>query len=153
AGRYGFACSEVSKAVVEQLRIPAVMAMDPGNPAVETYRRVAGLWILPTGPLASDMPNVLPRLAAFTLKVGSGTAIRSAREEGYLPSGRRKLERTSVTGAARALSMLLSKLNGRPFKTEIPIERFDQIPPAILAKDLKEARVAVITTSGLVPRG
>lgn len=153
AGRYGFACGEVSKAVAEQLRIPAVTAMYPENPAVETYRRVPGLWVLPTGPLASDMPKVLPRLAAFALKVGSGTAIGSAREEAYIPTGRRKLERTSVSGADRALAMLLSKLNGRPFETEIPIERFEQILPAILAKDLKVARVAVITTSGLVPRG
>ena len=153
AGRYGFACGEVSKAAVEQLGIPAVTAMYPENPAVETYRKVRGLWILPTGAMATDMPKVLPKLAEFARKVGSGLAVGAAREEGYIPTGQRRLVFTSVPGAERAVTMMLAKLTREPFQTEIPIEPFEQVPPASPIKDLKAARVAVITTSGLVPKG
>lgn len=153
AGRYGVACGEVSKEVAEQLKIPAVTAMYAENPAVETYRRARGVWILPTGATAADMRNVLPRLAAFVLKVGSGAPLGPARVEGYIPTGRRRLELAAAPGADRAVLMLLAKLAGQPFRTEIPIERFESVPPAPPVKELKAARLALITTSGLVPKG
>lgn len=153
AGRYGFACGEVCKAVAEQLGLPAVTAMYPENPAVETYRKVRGVWILPTGAMASDMRRVLPKLAAFVQKVGSGKEIAAANEEGYIPTGQRKLMFCSAPGAERAINMLLAKLSGGPFQTEIPAERFEHVPPAPPIRDLKAARVSVITTSGLVPKG
>lgn len=153
AGRYGVACGEVSKEVAAALGIPAVTAMYLENPAVETYRRVSGVWILPTGATAADMRNVLPKLAAFVLKVGSGAPIGPARIEGYIPTGRRRLEFATTPGADRAVAMLLAKLADQPFQTEIPIEGFEPIPPAPPIKDLKAARLAVITTSGLVPKG
>jgi glycine reductase complex component B subunit gamma len=153
AGRYGFACGEVSKAVAEQLRIPAVTAMYPENPAVETYRKVPGVWIIPTGAMATDMRKLLPRLAQFAWKVGSGGEVGAAREEGYIPTGRRKLSSSPVPGVERAINMLLAKIAGEPFATEIPSEQFEQVSPAPAIKDLKTARVSVITTSGLVPKG
>jgi len=153
AGRYGFACGEVSKAVAEQLRIPAVTAMYPENPAVETYRKVRRIWIIPTRAMATDMPKVLDRLAQLALKVGSGGEVGAAKEEGYIPTGQRKLSVSSVPGVERAVNMLLAKIVGRPFETEIPTERFEQVSPAPAIKNLKTARVSVITTSGLVPKG
>jgi len=153
AGRYGVACGEVCKEVAERIGIPTVTAMYPENPAVETYRRVSGVWILPTGTTAADMRKVLPKLAEFVLKLGSGASVGPARVEGYIPTGRRKLEFATVPGANRAVGMLLAKLAGQPFQTEILIEEFEQVPPAPHVKDLKAARLAVITTSGLVPKG
>ena len=153
AGRYGFACGEVCKAVAEQLGLPAVTAMYPENPAVETYRKVPRVWILPTGVMASDMRVVLPKLAKFLEKVGSGKAIASASEEGYIPTGQRKLTFCSAPGSERAINMLLTKMSGGPFQTEIPAERFEQVPPAPPIGNLKGARISVITTSGLVPKG
>lgn len=153
AGRYGFACGEVCKAVAEQLGIPALTAMYPENPAVETYRKARGVWILPTESMAKDMPRVLPKLAEFLQKLMSGAELGPAKEEGYIPTGQRRLVFSSVSGVERAVNMLLAKLNDQPFETEIPIERFEQVAPAPPVKDLKTARVAVITTSGLVPRG
>jgi glycine reductase len=153
AGRYGFACGEVAKAATEILGIPAVTAMYHENPAAETYRKVKGVWILPTGQLASEMGKVLPRLAAFALKQARGEPIGPAQEEGYIPTGLRKLEFGPRAGADRALDMLLDKLAGRPFKTEIAIDRFEQVAPASPIGRLETARVAVITTSGLVPKG
>lgn len=153
AGRYGFACGEVCKAVAERLNIPALTAMDPENPAVETYRKVRGSWILPTGAMASDMPRVLPMLATFARKIGTGGVVGPAKEEGYIPTGQRKLTFTERKGAERAVNMLLAKIAGRPVETEIPTERFEQVPPARPVENLKSARIGIITTSGLVPRG
>lgn len=153
AGRYGFACAEVCKAVATRLAIPCVTALYKENPAIETYRRIPGMWILSCGSLASDMRAILPRLAAFTLKVGSGGAVGPASAEGYFPTGRRVLSTSKVAAADRAFTMLLAKLRGQPFQTEIPLETFEAVPPAPPVKDLKTARVAIITTSGLVPKG
>ena len=153
AGRYGVACGHVCKVVAEQSQIPAVTAMSPENPGVETYRRVGGVWILPTGERAADMPKILPKLAEFILKVVRGLPIGPALEEGYIPTGRRNLEFAATPGADRAVAMLLAKLAGQAFHTEIPIERFEQVPPAPPVQDLKAIRLGVITTSGLVPKG
>jgi betaine reductase len=153
AGRYGVACGEVCKAVAETLGIAAVTAMYSENPAVETYRQVDNLWILPTSERALDMPKILERLAEFALKVGRGAEIGPAREEGYIPTGRRKLGLASASGVERAVNMMLAKLAGLEFQTEIPIERFDPCPPAPPVKDLKAIRLGLITTSGLVPKG
>ncbi len=153
AGRYGFACGEVCKAAAEELGLPAITAMYHENPAVETYRKVRGVYILPTEAMARDMPRVLPKLAAFLERVVSGMPLGPAKEGGYFPTGQRRLETTSTSGAERAFNMLLAKLNARPFETEIPTERFEQVPPAQPVKDIRSARLAVITTSGLVPKG
>jgi glycine reductase len=133
--------------------IPVVTAMYPENPAVETYRKVPGVWILPTGARAADMPKVLLKLANFALRLAAGDSIGPAQVEGYIPSGRRRLEFSTGVGADRAVRMLLAKLSDQPFQTEIPIEGFEHVPPAPPVKNLKTARLAVITTSGLVPRG
>ncbi len=153
AGRYGFACGEVCKAIAERAGIPAVTGMFEENPAFETYRKYEGIWIFPTSSRASDMGAVLPKLAHFAVKAGSGQEIGSAHEEGYFPTGRRVVRTDPVRTVDRAFLMLMAKLEGKPFETEIAIEKFDAVPPASPVVDLKKARLAVITTSGLVPKG
>jgi glycine reductase len=153
AGRYGFACGELCKSVAERLGIPAITGMFEENPGLETYRKQPGVWIFPTSSRASDMAAVLPKLAAFALKLGTGTTIGPAREEGYFPTGRRVVRQNPVRTVDRAFSMLMAKVAGSSFQTEIPIEKFDAVPPAAPVPDLKKARLAVITTSGLVPKG
>ncbi|RMG52083.1 MAG: glycine/betaine/sarcosine/D-proline family reductase selenoprotein B [Acidobacteria bacterium] len=153
AGRYGMACGEVCKVIAEQARIPTVTAMYPENPAVETYRRVPNLWILPTRATAADMRAVLPRLAALIRKLGHGEPLGPAQAEGLIPRGQRVLTTTSLPGAERAIAMLLAKLRGRPFQTELPLYQLESVPPAPPVAELKMARLATLTTAGLVPRG
>jgi glycine reductase complex component B subunit gamma len=153
AGRYGVACGEVCKSLSEGLGVPAVTAMYPENPGVGIYRGVPNTWILPTGELAAGMPKVLPNLAAFAWKLGTGQHIGPAKSEGYIPTGRRVLEFAAVAGANRAITMLLAKLKGEPFQTEVSIEQFERVPAAPPVRDLGHARVAVLTTAGLVPKG
>lgn len=153
AGRYGFACGQVAKAFSERLNIRAVTAMYPENPAVENHRRVSGLWILPTSDRAGDMPKVLPKLADWAVRLARGEPIGPAKVEGYIPTGQRQLQMTDTPGYERAFRMLMAKLSGQAFETEIPIEQFEMVPPAPPLKEVKTARLAIITTSGLVPRG
>ncbi len=153
AGRYGMACGEVCKVVAERAHMPTVTAMYPENPAVETYRRVPNLWILPTGATAADMRAVLPRLATLIRKLGRGQPLGPARAEGLIPRGQRVLTTASRPGAERAVTMLLAKLRGQPFQTELPLYQLESVPPASPVADLRTARLATITTAGLVPRG
>ncbi|MBI4319766.1 MAG: glycine/betaine/sarcosine/D-proline family reductase selenoprotein B [Chloroflexi bacterium] len=153
AGRYGVACGDLCQAVTVELGLPAITAMHPQNPGVELYRATRGLYILPAENLASDMPNVLPRLAALALKLGLGSPPGPADEEGYLPTGYRPVMEVGEIGARRAVNMLLAKLQGRPYATEMPVQSFDSVAPAPPVRCLREATVALLTTSGTVPRG
>ena len=153
AGRYGVACGQLGKAVATELGIAALTAMHPQNPGVELYRSTRGLYILPTEMLANDMPRVLPRMATLALKLGAGASLGPADEEGYLATGYRPMAVVAESGARRAVNMLVAKLQGLPYQTEIPVQSFEAGPPAPPVPSLSRATIALLTTSGLVPRG
>ncbi len=148
AGRYGVACGAVSAAAAE-MGIPAITGLYPENPAVETYRRHA--WIVPTGDSAAGMASAMPRIAQMALKLAKREEIGPARQEGYIPRGYRLNRLTEQSGVDRAVNMLLAKLRGEPFETELRMERFEQVPPAPPVTDLSKALVALVTEAGLFP--
>jgi len=150
SGRYGTACGMLASAWVKRGK-PAVTAMNASNPGVELFR--ADLYIVPTGPTAVSMGEALPRLAALALKLGRGTEIGPADEEGYFSRGVRRNIRVERPAAERAADMLLSKLGGRPYRTELFIESPGTVPPPPPVPDLSRALVALVTESGLVPQG
>ena len=47
--------------------------------------------------------------------------------------------------------MLIKKLNGEPYQTELVIPAKDLVPIAPAIKDLSKARIALCTTGGIVP--
>ena len=47
--------------------------------------------------------------------------------------------------------MLIKKLNGEPFETELPIPEQDFVAVAEPIKDLSKAKIALVTTGGIVP--
>jgi glycine reductase len=49
--------------------------------------------------------------------------------------------------------MLAARLHNRPYTTELPIDMPDQVRPADPVSDLAAARLALVTTGGLVPKG
>lgn len=151
AGRYGVACAKLCDFVREHLKIPAVTAMWWENPAVNMYRKEN--YIFPTTETAAGMKKSLPPMAAFALKLAKKEAISSARKEGYFYTGHRYNEYHEKTGAKRVVEMLLQKLNGKPFETEVPLRGFEHVPAAEKLTDLKNAVIAMITTGGLVPVG
>jgi glycine reductase len=151
AGRYGPACGAVCKAVQESLGIPAITAMYPENPGVEIYRKY--IWCVKTGPSVAGMRQALDSMARLAMKIANGEPLGSPDEEGCIPRGLRRNCFAGKTGAARAVDMLLDKLQAKPFKTELPMPVFEQVPPASPVEDLKAARVALVTEGGIVPKG
>ncbi len=150
AGRYGVACAEVSKAVAEDLKIPVITAMYHENPAVDSCRKAA--YIVETSDSAAGMRDALPNMANIAKKLAAGEPLGSPEEEGYFPQGRRVTLFSEKRGSTRAVEMLLARLNGEEFATELPMPDFDYVDPAAPV-DLSKATVALVTTGGVVPEG
>lgn len=151
AGRYGTACASLCSAVTRELAIPAVSGMHEANPGVEMGRKYA--YILRTGDSASKMRSVLPQMIGMALRLLDEGGLGAPEEEGYFPRGIRVNTRRDVRGSVRAVRMLLHKLDGEPFTTELPMPVFDHVPPAPPLERLEDALLAIGTEGGIVPRG
>lgn len=151
AGRYGFACGDIAATVAAELGIPTVTSMYQENPGVELYSKKT--YIVPCADSARGMGKALPVIAKLGLKLAKGEAMGPAREEGYIHRGMRKSFFHEKSGAERAVEMLLKKLRGEEFRTEYEMPTFKKIPPAAPVKDLKHAKIALVTSGGIVPAG
>jgi glycine reductase complex component B subunit gamma len=155
SGRYGLSCIEVCHAVANALATPCVTAMHEENPGVGAYRDFANvrLYCLPTAETTVGMTDALKRLAAFAMRLAHNETVGSARLEGYIPRGIRRLEKSNRPGAERAIEMLLKKIKNEPFESELPMEVWDDTPPARPLAQVTDCRIALVTTSGVVPWG
>ena len=54
-------------------------------------------------------------------------------------------------GATRGLKMLLKKMAGEPFETDLPMPKFDRVEPGKAIEDLSKAKIAIVTSGGIVP--
>lgn len=151
AGRYGIACGGICQAVQERLKIPAITAMYHENPGVELYHKE--VFILETGNSAVAMRVILPKLSSFALRIVKREQIGFPEEEGYVPQGIRVNVWAEKVGGIRAVDMLLKKLKGEPFITELPMPVFDLVTPAPAIENIKEAVIALVTSGGIVPKG
>lgn len=153
AGRYGFACGEIGKAVKEKFNVPVVTSMNVENPAVEMFRK--DIYIFSGGRSATAMRKDIPTMADFTTRLLAGEEVLSAKEEGHFPMGFRgeTFVKPPKTGADRAVDMLLQKLNGDEYETEIPIPKIDKVQAAPPVEDLSKETVALVTSGGIVPEG
>jgi glycine reductase complex component B subunit gamma len=150
SGRYGLACALVCK-VAQGQGIPAITAMHPENPGASGARR--GVYIVPTGAAATSMQAGLDALAPLARRLGRGEALGLAEVDGYMPRGTRRVHDRGRPGYQRALDMLLDKLHGRPYRSEVPYAAPERVPPAPPLADLSRARIAMVTTGGLVRKG
>mgnify|MGYP003378147894 CR=1 FL=1 len=153
AGRYGTACGEVCQFVGERYHVPTVTCMHRDNPGVEMFRR--SCYILEGGSSAAAMRKDLGKMAAFCNKLLHGVPLQWAQAEGYFSRGIRRQVNLpeEQTVAVRAFDMLMKKLKGEPFETETPMEVPEPVPIAQALKDPSKARIAFVTTGGLVPFG
>jgi glycine reductase len=151
AGRYGMACGTMCRAVQQKLGVPALTAMHPNNPGVDSAAKE--IYIIETGDSTLDMKRVVSKLVALSQKVLDKAPIGMPKEEGYLPRGVRVNVRVEKRGSKRAVEMLLKKLRGEPFETELPLPQFDKVVPAPPIRDLAKAVIALVTEGGIVPRG
>ena len=150
AGRYGLACGEVC-VLANAEGIPAVTAMYPENPGVLEYDTRA--YIVPTEESPVRMQEIVAHLARLATKLGSGVGLGPAEEEGFLPRGIRRPGLRRHSAATRSVDMLLARMGGSEWVTELPIRMPDAVVPAEPISDLSNARLGLVTTGGLVPRG
>ena len=151
AGRYGVACGSICKAVKEKFKVPVLTSMNEENPGVEMFKK--DMYIFIGGKSAAKLKNDVKVIAAFANKILKGEKTGSANEEGFFPRGIRAqvwLE-SGKTAAERGVEMLIKKLNGLPFETELPIPEQDMVPVAPPIADLSKAKIALMTTGGIVP--
>lgn len=151
AGRYGVACGEICKAVEAKFNVPVFSSMNEENPGVEMFRK--DMVIFEGGKSAAAMRTDATTMAEYASRVIAGEPVGSAAEEGYFGRGRRHMvyDANLKPAADRAVEMLIAKLGGQPFTTELPIPKTDWVPIADAVKDLSKANIAVINTGGIVP--
>ena len=151
AGRYAIACGAVCKIAGERLGIPTVTGMYRENPAVDLYRKDE--YIVETENTVKNMGDVLSKMVGMATRLARGQKIGSPSEEGYFPRGILVNETSKHTSAERAVAMLLARVAGHPFQSEVPLPDYDHVPPAPGLADLRSATVALVTDGGLVPKG
>lgn len=151
AGRYGVACGTICKAVEERLGIPVITAQYEENPGVDMFRK--DVIIVKTGDSSASMRKVVPVLANLVKKLATGEEILGPSIEGYHERGIRVNYFAEERASARAVKMLVKKMKGEEFETDLPMPKFDRVDPAPPIKDMKHAKLAVVTSGGVVPTG
>jgi len=151
AGRYGMAAGALCSAVQLQLGIPAITAMSEENPGVDLYRDA--LYIVDSGVGIAKMRDVLLKMANLGRKLVGNETVGLPHEEGYLRRGLLRDQLVDKKAGTRLVDMLLAKVNGEPFESEMLPTAFEPIPMPAAVKDLSKAKVMLITDGGLVPKG
>ena len=151
AGRYGVACGTVAAAIKEELNLPVLTGMYKENPGADMYK--TKVLIAETKNSAAGMRSAVSVMAPLLLKLAKGEKIGSSKEEGYMPNGIRVNFFEDKRGAERAVEMLIKKLNGKEFVTEFPMPDFDRVAPNPAVKDIAHAKIALVTSGGIVPKG
>ena len=151
AGRYGTACGTICKAVQDKLNIPTLTGMYIENPGADMFKKE--VYIIETSNAATGMRKALPKIGSLAMKIVKGEDILDAKTEGYMLRGIRKNYFADKIGAERAVDMLVKKLTGEEYTTEYPMPEFDRVNPGAAIKDLSKARIALVTSGGIVPKG
>lgn len=155
AGRYGAACGHICDAVQKKFGVPVITSMNDENPGVEMYR--SKMVIFKGGASAAAMKNDVTAMGKYGLKVLKGEKLGPAAEEGYFGRGIRDqiwLD-PPVNATDRVIDMLLKKIRGEAYTSELPIPKSDRAPiaPAISPADLAKMDIALVTSGGIVPVG
>jgi betaine reductase len=151
AGRYGIASGEICKSIKEKLKIPALAGMYEENPGVELYKKK--VHIAKTSDSVRGMSEAIFTMSRIARKLSANDELGRPDEEGYFPQGYLRTETSAKTAAERAVDMLLKKIGGQPYVSEIPLPKFDRIPPPQPIGNFVESTIALVTDGGLVPRG
>lgn len=151
AGRFGLACGNVCKIAHQIVGIPSVTGMHQENPGLDMFRKYA--YIMPTANNARGMKQALTDMARLIRKLASGAAIDGPEEENYFPRGIRVPVFREKNGGQRAIEMLLQKIRGEGFLTELEMPNFNRVKPSPAVSDIRNAKIAIMTSGGIVPTG
>ena len=149
AGRYGVACGTICKAVEERLNIPVLSGMYIENPGADMFKQ--DVILVSTGDSAATMRKVVPNFVNLIKKMATGEEILGPEEEGYITRGIRMNYFAKERGSERGIQMLLKKMAGEPFKTDLEMPKFDKVEPGPAITDMANATVAIVTSGGIVP--
>jgi glycine reductase len=125
--------------------------MSKENPGVDLYRD--SLYIIDSGTNAAKMRDILGKMAKLGQKLVAKEPIGLPAEEGYLRRGWLRDRLVEKTAATRLGDMLVAKMSGAPFESEMPPTAFAPVPMPAAISDLSKAKVMLITDGGLVPKG
>ena len=151
SGRYGLVCGALCVRAQDELGIVAVTGMHPDNPGTDLYR--TRVHMACTRESTAGMGEAVKTMARLALKLYVGEPLGTPQEEGYIPTGRRVHFVAEQTAAERAVEMLVKKVNNQAYATEWPTPSYSQVKPAPPLHDLIHAKLALVTTGGVVPRG
>ncbi len=150
SGRYGLGCGAVCRAVKNEFGLMVIAGMFIKNPAVEQFRKE--LPIIETGKDVMSMEQAISSMAQAAKHLLLQEELLPERD-GVISQGKRKNYFHEKTGAVRVVEMLLTKLAGKPFDTEYAMPLFERVTPADPVTDLKSAKIALVTSGGIVPKG
>src|SRR4030095_6604086 len=146
AGRYGVAAGALCSAVQEKVGIPVITGMAQENPGTDLYREK--LYIIDSGDNAARMREVLTNMSRMALKLMRNEVIGFPKEEGYISRGWIRDQFVEKSSGQRLVEMVLAKVQGREFESEMLPTAFAPIPMPPGVKDIKRAKVMLITDGG-----
>ena len=97
------------------------------------------------------MRKAVPAIANLVKKLLADEEV-SPSQDGYFTRYRKNFQ-AEHRGSTRAVEMLVKKLNKENFETEYPMPEFDNVDPGDAIKDLANAKIALVTSGGIVPKG
>ena len=151
AGRYGMAAGALCVAVQAKLGIAVVTGMAQENPGADLYRE--SLYIVDSGDSAAKMRDALEKMARLAEKLLRNQSIGLPWEEGYIPRGLIRDQFVERSAGERLVDMVMAKVKGAPFESEMLPTAFAPVPMPAAVKNMKSAKVMLITDGGLVPKG
>jgi glycine reductase complex component B subunit gamma len=151
AGRYGMAAGALCVTVQSKLNIPVMTAMAAENPGTDLYREA--LYIVDSGENAAKMRDVLMIMTNLARKIVNRATIGTPKQEGYHARGLIRDQFVERNSGQRLVDMLLTKVKGDPFESEMVPTTFSRIPLPAPVRDISKAKFLLITDGGLVPKG
>jgi len=151
AGRYGIACGRVSAEASKRLGVHTLTAMNEESPGVDLYAR--DTYIVKTGSSVAAMDDAIRGMSRLLLKIIREEEIGPPSVGGYFAKGVRRNIFAEERGAKRAVDMLIRKLRKEKFETELRMPTFTRYKPQPPVKDVSKAKVGLVTSGGIVPKG
>lgn len=151
AGRYGVACGTVADAIQKRFKIPVFSSMHKENPGVDLFKKK--FIIFKGGKSAGSLKKDVEVMTNYINKYLSGEEVGSAEEENYFGRGIRHqyIDENIEPASERVIDMLLKKLRGEPYVSELPIPKLEKVKPANAIEKLSKAKIALVTSGGIVP--
>jgi len=103
------------------------------------------------GNIASKMRKDLGAVVKVANKMLAGEEIGPAADEGYFPTGHRHQTFIEERAVDRFMKMLYARIRNEPYVSEMIVPKLDRVPIAEPIKDLAHAKIALLTTGGIVP--